>query len=474
MPAKFPSGGRAAVRASIKLAPTTTREPGAPDAGTAWPAGYEMRADGLYRMPKGESEKPQRLCGAFTVLGESRPEGNDGWGLLLRWHDRDGQPHEWIMPRALLAGEAAELRQRLAACGLDVVQSDGARRGLVDALARVKCDRRVRTVPRIGWHIGAEGGAVFVLPDRNCGVPPKGETLALDLDPRPTVFRSRGELHAWRDQVAARCRQNDRLMFAVSLAFAGALLTPLREEGGGFHFRGDSSKGKTTALHLAASVWGAPMGADPFVRQWRSTTNALEATAAAHNDCLLPLDEIGQADPREIGEASYMLANGQGKDRMRDRGGLRRTASWRTLFLSTGEESLGDLMARGGRGAKAGQEVRFLDVPADAGAGLGMFNTLHGAEDGDAFARELRQAAQQSHGTAGPAFLEWFARQLANDPTWPAEELARELGGLRASLAPLGADGQVSRAAGRCALEHFPIMLGRIRRRRSSWCIRLD
>jgi hypothetical protein len=26
----------------------------------------------------------------------------------------------------------------------------------------------------------------------------------------------------------------------------------------------------------------------------------------------------------------------------------------------------------------------------------------------------------------------------------------------------------------RGALEHFPIMLGRIRRRRSSWCIRLD
>jgi putative DNA primase/helicase len=452
MAPKAPKGGAAAVRAAVALAPPADRAPGAPDPGTAWPFGFDMRPEGLFKLPSKEGENPQRLCGPFSVLGESRPEGNDAWGLLLRWLDRDGNPHEWIMPRALLAGEAAELRQRLAACGLDVVQSDGARRGLVDALARVKCDRRVRTVPRIGWHIGAEGGAVFVLPGRNCGIAPKGETLALDLDPRPTVFRARGDLAGWRDQVAARCAGNSRLVFAVSLAFAGTLLTPLREEGGGFHLRGDSSKGKTTGLHLAASVWGAPIGADPFVRQWRATANALEMTAAAHNDCLLPLDEIGQADPREIGEAGYMLANGQGKDRMRDRGGLRRTATWRTLFLSTGEESLGDLMARGGRVVKAGQEVRFLDVPADAGAGLGMFETLHGAENGDAFARELRQAGQQQHGTAGAAFLEWLATRLAQDPLWPSEELAPELAGLRQSLAPPGADGQVLRAAGRFAL----------------------
>lgn len=446
--------GRANVRGAVLQAVPHTGGMGGDDPETFWPASFEMRPDGLHKLAPDESKIPQRICGPFEVLAETRPDGNDAWGLLLRWRDRDGNLHQWNMPRAMLAGEASELRARLAACGLDVMQTDGARRALVECLAKVRCTRRSRTVPRIGWHWGTseKPGASFVLPDRVCGVPPSGEVLTLDIDPPPTVFRQRGKLAEWTAQVAEPCRGNSRLMFAVSLAFAGPLLTPLREEGGGVHLRGDSSKGKTTALQLAASVWGAPIGADPFVRQWRSTANAQESTAASHNDCLLPLDEIGQADPREIGEAAYMLANGQGKDRMRDRGGLRRTATWRVLFLSTGEETLADLMARGGRHVKAGQEVRFLDVPADAGAGFGIFEDVHGAADGNAFSRELRQASQQCYGTAGPAFLDWFAPRLAGDPAWPSEVLAPRLRAFVDRAAPPGSDGQVLRAAGRFAL----------------------
>jgi uncharacterized protein (DUF927 family) len=166
----------------------------------------------------------------------------------------------------------------------------------------------------------------------------------------------------------------------------------------------------------------------------------------------LPLDEIAQADPRDIGEAAYMLANGQGKDRMRDRGGLRRTATWRTLFLSTGEETIGDLMAKGGKSVKAGQEVRFLDIPADAGAGFGAFEDVHGEADGNAFSRVIRQAAQEQHGTAGPAFVAWFATRLAGDPAWPGEELTPRVRDFVARVVPPGSDGQVQRAAGRFAL----------------------
>jgi hypothetical protein len=41
-------------------------------------------------------------------------------------------------------------------------------------------------------------------------------------------------------------------------------------EGGGVHFKGASSTGKSTALHVAGSVWG---GGDTngYIRSWRST-----------------------------------------------------------------------------------------------------------------------------------------------------------------------------------------------------------
>lgn len=454
-PTRKRGGNVVQITAAVRGAAPFTGGPGGADPEVHWPPGFEMRADGLYRLPTKDDQKPQRLCGPFEVLAETRPDGNDAWGVLLRWKDRDGVVHQWIMPRALLAGEAADLRARLAACGLDVSQSQGARASLVQCLAAIRCDRRARTVPRIGWHFGTleKPSAAFLLPGNQvCGVPPAGEVLTLDIDPAPTQFRQRGTLAEWRGAVAGRCAGNSRLVFAASLAFAGPLLTPLREEGGGFHLRGDSSKGKTTALQVAASVWGAPIGADPFVRQWRATANALETTAAGHNDCLLPLDEIAQADPRDIGEAAYMLANGQGKDRMRDRGGLRRTATWRTLFLSTGEETIGDLMAKGGKSVKAGQEVRFLDIPADAGAGFGAFEDVHGEADGNAFSRVIRQAAQEQHGVAGPAFVSWFATRLAGDPAWPGDDLAPRVRDFVARVVPPGADGQVQRAAGRFAL----------------------
>ena len=58
--------------------------------------------------------------------------------------------------------------------------------------------------------------------------------------------------------------------------------------------------GKTTCLRMAASVWGS--GADGGdVRTWRSTANGIEATLAGANDTCLPLDEVGQADGRELG-----------------------------------------------------------------------------------------------------------------------------------------------------------------------------
>ena len=89
-------------------------------------------------------------------------------------------------------------------------------------------------------------------------------------------------------------------MLAACCAFAAPLLGPLGEQGRSFHLHGKSSSGKTTALRVAASVWGgeAGTGALGYVRQWRATGNGVEGLAQAHSDTLLAMDEIGTADPR--------------------------------------------------------------------------------------------------------------------------------------------------------------------------------
>lgn len=127
---------------------------------------------------------------------------------------------------------------------------------------------------------------------------------------------------------------NSRLVFAIATAFAPSLAKLAGEDSGGFHFRGASSSGKSTALKVAASVWG---NLKSYCRLWRSTSNGLEGLAALHNDGLLIFDELSQIDPREAGEAAYLLANGQGKTRASKTGAAKQSASWSLIFLSAGE-----------------------------------------------------------------------------------------------------------------------------------------
>jgi putative DNA primase/helicase len=145
-----------------------------------------------------------------------------------------------------------------------------------------------------------------------------------------TRFASRARPTNGASVWKALCVGNSRLAFAVACAFAGPMLRPAGMESGGFHLPGRQFGGKTTALKLAASVYGGTS----YLQRWRSTDNALEAIAAQHSDCLLILDELAQIDPKTAGECAYMLANEQGKARATRTGTPRARQAWRLLFLS--------------------------------------------------------------------------------------------------------------------------------------------
>jgi uncharacterized protein (DUF927 family) len=421
--------------------------------------GFRKDKDGLWKELKDDAEgngRAFRVSGPFDVVARTRDGEGEGHGLLLRWNDRDGVTHEWALPLAELAGEAAMVRSRLASGGLDMPHTRPGRDALTEYLSRVRPRRTARTVRRVGWFFGPKGGAAFVLPGKTYGEA-AGEAVILDVADRvPPIFRQAGTAAGWRERVAGHCAGNSRLVLSVSLAFAAPLLTLLGEEGGGVQLRGNSRTGKSTALRVASSVWGPPTGADSFTRNWRSTGNGLEGVAALHNDLLLPLDEVGQMDPRELGETAYMLANGTGKTRSQRAGTVRPVAAWRLLFLSTGEETLEDVMRRAGKDMKAGQEARFVDLPADAEMGMGLFEELHTA-DGEAttpgsFAEALTAATVRDHGTAGPAFLSYVVAQLKADPAWAEREVQRRVHDFLESFLAADAAGQARTVCRRFAL----------------------
>ncbi len=339
-------GGRAGVRAAIEAAETApvSTEPSTPAAR----GGEAIRTSGgrLALRPEGLMKLTDngevRIAGPFEVLSQTRDDAQT-WGLMVRFLDPDGIQQVVVIQRDLFAGDGGELRGLLARRGLYVNPAQTVRGLLAEYLSRVSTDRRARIVSRTGWHT-IDGQRVFVLPHQTFGSAGVEVVYQAVAGSDSSVFGADGSLDGWRSEVDEKCAGNSRLVLAISTAFAGPLLEILGEEGGGVHFRGASRVGKTTALRVAASVWGGDgaNGAAGYIRQWRATDNAMESLALAQSDTLLPLDELGQADARTVGETAYLLASGQGKARSDRGGGLRTPVRFRVLFLSTGELSLAD------------------------------------------------------------------------------------------------------------------------------------
>lgn len=410
------------------------------DNGPAWDR-FRVNDEGVWFLESdhdGREKAPQWVCSRLDVTARTRDEDGMGWGYLLEFTDPLGTPRTWAMPARMLAGDGAEYRAALLNMGLRIASGANARNRLTQYLQTRQPDDVARCADRVGWH-----GRAYVLPRETFGT--DGERIVYQVDGiTENPFRQRGSLEQWRDGVARLCVGNDRLLFSVSCAVAGPLVRPSGVDSGGFHLRGGSSCGKTTALRVAASVWGGPS----FMQRWRSTDNALEAIAAQHCDGLLILDELAQVDPKTAGECAYMLANETGKARSTRTGQARPRLSWRLLFLSAGEISLSQHMAEGGKRSKAGQELRLADIPADAGCGRGLFNELHELESGAALSALLGKITEAHHGTAGRAWLDWMTQHVDK----LRDRMKQDIERLTYMWVPESASGQVQRVACRFAL----------------------
>lgn len=357
----------------------------------------------------------------LRVLATTSNGEDAEYGRLLEIRSPAGKWKPWAMPMAMLAGDGSDALGVLMSEGLIPYFND--KKAVLRYVAEQVPSARMRAASVTGWS-----GDAFVLPNTVIGA----DDIWFQASGRTAPYASGGTFDEWRG-LAALASGNPLLMLAFSAALAGPLLGPLNIDGGGAHIYGDSSSGKTTALHAAVSVWGSPA----FKRTWRATANGLEGTGSLHSDTLLALDELGEIDPKSLYEAAYALINGTGKTRANRHGEARQASRWRVFLLSTGELTIAARMSAGGIEAKAGQELRILDIPVCGKHGL--FDSLHGRASGAALSDEVRNLAARHYGHAGPRFI--------------AELVAALRGGLNLAdeLQPLlerfGVEGQERRAA---------------------------
>lgn len=254
-------------------------------------------------------------------------------------------------------------------------------------------DRRIprsRSVNRCGWAT-VEGKRCFVLGQEVLTA--DGESVDLVVDRNAERARlsagltEQGTLEAHTEALRTAWEASPVAAMAIAAALAAPLLKLLGQPIFAVHLYGDSSKGKSSMLKVAASTYGDPRN-DEWIASWNSTTVGHEQRAAHLCDLPLPIDEAGVVEARERDKAVYLLVNGVGRTRGARDGGLRETQSWRTVVLSTGEALLA------GEESATGAQVRVLQRHV---AGFGSLD----AAGVDA----VRRACEQNYGHVGRAWL---------------------------------------------------------------------
>jgi putative DNA primase/helicase len=379
---------------------------GKPHFSTSWEGGLKWETTEI--DSEGKSKPVRKSVGNHleAIAYCESPEGT-GAGILIEFRTQRGKAHRVLVPRGTLTGDGSEALRFLADRGYHFHRKQKSL--LLDYLFGLgsEIDRVYTIADKTGWVNGS-----FLTPAKTFGDP---NLRFRDPEPIEIPTESKGTIDGWKCEVAAKCAGNSRLIFSLGCAFAAPLLEPAQIESGGFHLTGDTSKGKTTALKAVASVSGLK-----HLPTWKSTANAIEGKAVEFNHNLLPLDELGLADPKDVGNAAYMLANGQGKSRMTKSLTTAKPKTWELLFLSSGEFAMTDYLRQAGISVKGGMETRMPSIPAVVGE-YGVFEHIHGYGNSKEFVAALESSVRNHQGTA----LDEYLTQLVE--TRKAEGFDKEL-----------------------------------------------
>lgn len=203
-------------------------------------------------------------------------------------------------------------------------------------------------------------------------------------------IRKGGKREKWYELVKS-IRATDRLepKIYIASAFASVLIEPLNALPFIINLWGDTGKGKTVALMLAASIYAYP-GNNEYVTDPKSTITALETRTNFLNNFPVLIDDMSQIKNKfddDFSTLVYFLCSGKGKERSNVNLGINATNSWRCVFLTNNEHSLVTETMQGGA------VNRIIDVEMSDGY---IF------ENGN----QVVEIIKKNYGFAGEEFIE--------------------------------------------------------------------
>lgn len=339
----------------IKSAPVTL--------GTVIPKGWILAPDGLFKeqfSKDGEPTEPKRITYAPVVISnvyENISEESQGFSVAwlegYQWHEVTQGQDVFMSNRKII---------ELAQYGFPVTSNNA--KDLINYLHdfyghnRNYLEKR-RYAEQFGW---IEGG--FLLGNRYLSTKENHSIsfLPSDLGEKQLAqgFQSKGDINTWLG-IIKRLEAYPRVLSGVYASLGSVLVSLLNCNPFIFELSGETSKGKTIALKVAASVWGNPTtNRGGIIKKWNTTPVAIERNASVLNHLPFFIDDTKDLSKSErIASLIYNLASGQGKGRGSLRGSQKQKY-WSNITFSTGEQKITSFSKDGGT---VGRVLSFEGLP---------------------------------------------------------------------------------------------------------------
>ena len=199
-----------------------------------------------------------------------------------------------------------------------------------------------------------------------------------------------GSRKKWMNQVLKlREKRRIEIMIYLAASLGSVLVDPVGSLPFVVDLWGDTGRGKTVALMLAASIWGNP-NEGGYITDAKATITAMEIRMNALNSLPMMIDDMAQIKNQDddFSGLVYKWCAGHGKDRSNVTLGLNKQTAWQNCILTNAERSLVT------ETMQAGAVNRIIDVEIGDEPIFG--------DEGNAVSNLLRK----NYGFAGREFVE--------------------------------------------------------------------
>ncbi len=351
------------------------------------PEGYKIPNGWRVKNNKLEKLKSKDLVwyvvsdNVVWITGRIISEDGRAYSLEVRW---EGGNRREIYSRDKLMDPHKMLG--LSAYGFPVVGGAGGTNSPLAGwfYALEQANKHLMPLSRVSEHFGWQWDGTFRTRD---GI------FHPDLEHKISRYATAGTYEAWTS-ILNDYEGSPDLIFAVAASLSSCLLEVVGCDPFTVDFSGSTSRGKSTILKLAASVWGSPkqVSEGGQIDTWADTPLAIALKHKILRGVPAFLDDTNRARaPEVISEILYAVAEGRTKAQGQQGGGYREGVLWRTILMTSGERLVTTYTQHGGTRART---VAVVDPSIEHPMGQD-FQTLN-------------ERIEANYGHLGPLFIKWL------------------------------------------------------------------